>query len=357
MIACACFSDLLTSRCSHAWRFKTCMHACVLWRAQVLLMMWSDHFEWEQQDSFQFLELFSGAAHTSRAWSRPEYTCTRLCSCSWQSRWSRWGSAVASMLPPTTSWLVSRLVHQNAMTFSRQLDSCPMLSVMRNQQLHLHACIVALLLRVACYACLQLAPGCLGLVAPDCRSWGTPARGSSWRNALNVLGIGRQFVLDGNLMASRCLGTIADKSWMLHAFDIYSALLMHACMHAWLRQPRTVLCCLLILSQHAFFLVEQPRQSLLFGYYRWQWLQERISWASLTSRSMIACMHAWHSTLQFIDTLDPGLGIRGVVLAYEIWIRFSKAVAVEEQLALCGTTGLGQTSSFRAASEDHSEDS
>lgn len=119
---------------------------------------------------------------------------------------------MASMLPPTTSWLVSRLVHQNAMTFSRQLDSCPMLSVMRNQQLHLHACIVALLLRVACYACLQLAPGCLGLVAPDCRSWGTPARGSSWRNALNVLGIGRQFVLDGNLMASRCLGTIADKS-------------------------------------------------------------------------------------------------------------------------------------------------
>lgn len=144
---------------------------------------------------------------------------------------------------------------------------------------------------------------------------------------------------------------------MLHAFDTYSALLMHACMHAWSLQPRTVLCCLLILSQHAFFLVEQPRQSLLFGYYRWKWLQERISWASLTSRSMIACMHAWHSTLQFVDTLDPGFGIRGVVLAYEIWIRFSKAAAVEEQLALCGTTGLGQTSSFRAASEDHSEDS
>lgn len=60
-------------------------------------------------------------------------------------------------------------------------------------------------LRVACYAALQLRPGCLGLIAPDCRSWGTPARGSSWRSGINVLGLGYPFVLQGNLMASRWL--------------------------------------------------------------------------------------------------------------------------------------------------------
>ena len=41
---------------------------------------------------------------------------------------------MASMLAPTTFWLVSRTAHQNAMTFSRQLDSCPMPSVMWSQQ-------------------------------------------------------------------------------------------------------------------------------------------------------------------------------------------------------------------------------
>ena len=76
---------------------------------------------------------------------------------------------------------------------------------------------------------LQLAPGCIGLIAPDCRSWGTPSRGTLWRTIINVLGLnGRDFVHCGNLMASRKLG--------VHAACMNSSMFqyqsrIHACMH------------------------------------------------------------------------------------------------------------------------------
>lgn len=76
-------------------------------------------------------------------------------------------------------------------------------------------------LRVACYGVLKLGPGGLALVAPDCRSWGSPARGTSWRTSINPNGIGRQFVMNGNLMASRTLRYTCI--YMRH---------VHACIHA-----------------------------------------------------------------------------------------------------------------------------
>ena len=91
---------------------------------------------------------------------------------------------------------------------------------------HVHEFVFCL--RVACFAVLQLAPGCIGLIAPDCRSWGTPSRGTSWRTFINVLGLnGRDFVHCGNLMASRTLGLHAAymNSSMLHVS------LTHSCMH------------------------------------------------------------------------------------------------------------------------------
>ena len=66
---------------------------------------------------------------------------------------------------------------------------------------------------------------------------------------------------------------------------------------------RMVLLCLLCVANHAIFLVEQPRQSLLYNYFRWQWLQKRVCWVScvhldsLQSNSTIhAYMHSayWH---------------------------------------------------------------
>lgn len=44
-----------------------CPHVC----AQVLLMQWNSHFDWTVQQ-FHFVELFSGAAHTSKAWFEPQ---------------------------------------------------------------------------------------------------------------------------------------------------------------------------------------------------------------------------------------------------------------------------------------------
>lgn len=132
-------------------------------------------------------------------------------------------------------------------------------------------------LRVACFAALQLAPGCLGLIAPDCRSWGTPARGTTFRNWINPMGVGYEFVVQGNRMASRNLACINQLA-LMHAVLLFSPCMFSdpaTCM-----QLRVVLICLLVLSQHAFYIVEQPRQSLLFAYYRWQWLQQRICFAT-----------------------------------------------------------------------------
>lgn len=40
--------------------------------------------------------------------------------------------------------------------------------------------------------------------------------------------------------------------------------------------PRVVLCCLAVLAVHSYFVVEQPRQSVLFEWFRWQWLQNMV---------------------------------------------------------------------------------
>lgn len=94
---------------------------------------------------------------------------------------------------------------------------------------HSCACLTSMLgLRVACYGVLKLGPGGLALVAPDCRSWGSPARGTSWRTSINPNGIGRQFVMNGNLMASRTLRYIT----YMHAFTC--AMYMHAFMHSYI---------------------------------------------------------------------------------------------------------------------------
>ncbi|CAK9070458.1 unnamed protein product [Durusdinium trenchii] len=81
-------------------------------------------------------------------------------------------------------------------------------------------------------------------MAPDCGSWGLPARSTSQRSYVNPMGCESYgFVDRGNIMVSRL-----------------------------------VLCILLILSRNAFYLVEQPRQTLLDRHQRWQWFANRVSW-------------------------------------------------------------------------------
>ena len=112
------------------------------------------------------------------------------------------------------TWILEKkMVVQQPMTFCQVQGFCGMLSV---YGLCMHEKgDTSVGLRVACYAAMQLAPGCIGLIAPDCRSWGAPARGTTWRNWINPMGVGWDFVMDGNKMASRNLGVSRN---------------MHACM-------------------------------------------------------------------------------------------------------------------------------
>ena len=91
----------------------------------------------------------------------------------------------------------------------------------------------------------------------------------------NSMGLqSRPNVLNGNLQASRLL--VCSLTRILVG-------------------PRLVLTCLTVLSVHAYFVVEQPRQSHLFGYYRWQWLQEKICYVPWCHACMsdIRCRSMW----------------------------------------------------------------
>ncbi|CAK9017795.1 unnamed protein product [Durusdinium trenchii] len=88
----------------------------------------------------------------------------------------------------------------------------------------------------------------LSLWAPDCGSWGIPARSTSGRSYMNPLGHhAYKFVSRANTMVSRL-----------------------------------VLCLMLCLSRNLKFLVEQPHQSLLYMHNRWQYLANRVAWVFQT---------------------------------------------------------------------------
>jgi len=68
--------------------------------------------------------------------------------------------------------------------------------------------------RLCLYVIMQELPNALNLMAPDCGSWGIPARGTTrnTRRAFhNYLGCSYPFVLSGNLMVGRPL----DLQYML----------------------------------------------------------------------------------------------------------------------------------------------
>ena len=110
-------------------------------------------------------------------------------------------------------------------------------------------------LRTALFACLMLHPGCISLWGPDCRSWSTASRATSMRNALNSFGVGWDFVIQGNLMASR-RGLVTD--------GCFTSLFKIAGLK--LDLPRLVLCLLCILAVHGFYVVEQPRTAGAHGF-------------------------------------------------------------------------------------------
>ena len=77
-------------------------------------MQWNSHFNFDENQKFHFVELFSGAAHTSRAWFGPEMLNTHIgCGC---VRQLAVGSGLASMLAALILKLAKRVVCHEHMT-------------------------------------------------------------------------------------------------------------------------------------------------------------------------------------------------------------------------------------------------
>ena len=128
-------------------------------------------------------------------------------------------------------------------------------------------------LTLSIWVLLQECPDALNMAGPDCAPWGLPARGTTGRSILNVLG--RQdlsFVTDGNRMISRSL-------------DLY--IKTEPCGSCMLRPTaksfRLVLFCLVCLARHLIFVVENPTSSMLPSHPRWDWFQNHVCWEP--------CMH------------------------------------------------------------------
>ena len=66
-----------------------------------------------------------------------------------------------------------------------------------------------------------------------------------------------------------------------------------------LNHLRLVLACIVVLAVHGFFLIEQPRQTHLFNYFRWQWFQERICY--------VPCLHIVFKVLLISSCMTFGL--------------------------------------------------
>ena len=125
----------------------------------------------------------------------------------------------------STSNMVKLVVLHGATILYPTLDSCTCLTcntAHANSLLARNTSRFLLLPRVALYGALMLRAGALMWFAPDCRSWGLPARSSSMRTGLNPLGVGRQFVVSANVMVSRFLACTTEATCM-HALCLTHA--------------------------------------------------------------------------------------------------------------------------------------
>ncbi|CAK9081550.1 unnamed protein product [Durusdinium trenchii] len=91
---------------------------------------------------------------------------------------------------------------------------------------------------------MQMDANALGHCAPDCSSWGIPSRGTSLRNFINVA---------GNMFLPWIQGANMQVS-------------------------RLVLVLLLMMSRNLCWVLEQPRNSLLFRHRRFSWFTNHVAY-------------------------------------------------------------------------------
>lgn len=105
-----------------------------------------------------------------------------------------------------------------------------------------------------------------------------------------------------------------------------------SCVSSCVLVPRLALLCLVLLSNHCYFICEQPRQSLLFEHPRWKWLEQNVAYAPC----LCFCIHACNLQCML------SLGLQEPVLAHALRLPLSQATAVQKQLAACFEIGYGE---------------
>ena len=204
---------------------------------QVLLMRWNTSFPWDQPP-YHFLDMFAGDANASRMWPWPKHhvnaqydvfkltyvlifllqetSALQLCSL-WFGLWfGSWEVPESWEKNAFVSIVMYDCVHRSrAQDFNTPpgfLCGPYMLKCLDMYWYLLKArCFNELMCsfpRTALFGCLMLHPGCMSLWGPDCRSWSIASRATSMRSIVSgAMGVGYDFVIQGNLMVSR-LGSV-----------------------------------------------------------------------------------------------------------------------------------------------------
>lgn len=141
-------------------------------------------------------------------------------------------------------------------------------------------------LRLALRVVARMPINSLSVMAPDCSSWGIPARGSSKRNFINST---------GQLFSAWYHGILVLNSFSVY-YTIWIQMVRTRKEHGVIRSrfghgtpddPRMVCLILVVLSHNSVFVVEQPANSLLIRHYRMDWLVNHVCIAPCQEFNMV----------------------------------------------------------------------
>ena len=136
-----------------------------------------------------------------------------------------------------------------------------------------------LALRLCLWVVMGMPPDSLLMAAPDCSSWGLPARGTSLRSWINPCGnIFLQWVRRSNCMMSRNLSLFIIQSNLLKFQNSNHGLGGVRTCDPRLAVLRTVMCCLVALANNCIWVLEQPSNSLAGQWNRLDWMVNHVAW-------------------------------------------------------------------------------
>ena len=128
-------------------------------------------------------------------------------------------------------------------------------------------------------------------MGPGCASWGLPARATSKRNFINVMGAAYlPFVASSNCTISRHLGWDMGKALgklperiayntKYRSLYIYRGRKRER-VSSYYAAPRMVLVCMLLCARHCYYVVEHPFQSLICRHPRWEYFCNKVNYAA-----------------------------------------------------------------------------